>query len=145
MPKIAAVVFPLILTTLGCFSSEEPRPVFELRHLTHRATQHSSGTSYSYEATVVASGDDSVRRRPYEVLFAVKRLDGGDPDHPRDNPEYVTVYVVDGIGKFSTSAGSRSTPPAGSPPPPPWEPEKIEVRAIGYREFATLPPPAATD
>lgn len=135
----------IFLILCGCRAAEQPSVAFEVRGLTNRATSQGFGTSYSHEATVVAKGNTDTAAKTYEVLFAVKRLGGGDPDIERDNPEYISVYVVNGIGKFSMYAGLRSKPLNESEPMPSWSPERIEVRAVGYRELVPLPSTATSE
>lgn len=134
---------------LGC---EANRPVqdksgvrFELRGLANRANPVLYGTSYMHEGTVVAVGAPDVNRRNYEVLFAVRRISGGDPDIQRANPDYVSVYVINGIGKFESYAGMRSKPLREDQHSETWLPEKIEVQAIGYQEIRAVESRAVSD
>ena len=97
---------------------------FEIRGLTNEGTKGEYGsTTFRHTAVVVPVGNSKYAKGTYLVIFANKRLAGGDPEHTRRDDDITIVMVRDGIGRFEDSGGYRTKEEK-------WEPERIEVRPI---------------
>lgn len=98
---------------------------FEVRGLKNEVEKGEYSTTYTHKATVVAIGDSSLTKRPYWVLFSVKRLSGGDPESPRDATDIALVFIRDGVGELEESGGYKikSSPPS-------WAAEVIEIAPL---------------
>ncbi len=127
-----AVVLLASLAFVSCSSAPNtPRnatelPRFEVRGLKNvgSKTSYSTATSFSHTATIVALGDSVATRGTYLVLVSVKRVEGGDPEEPRDPNDNAMVLVRGGVGEFAAYGGFRTSDER-------WDPEKIEVQIIG--------------
>jgi hypothetical protein len=109
---------------------------FDIRGLKNQAASPSyGGTNFVHRGTVVALGDSSLARRPYWVLFAVKRIAGGDPEDPRTSDDFVLVFVRDGVGEVEESGGYRTASEK-------WEPEQIELTPIAVVPLIPISGPA---
>src|SRR3712207_6295628 len=107
------------------------RPVrFEIRGLATRTTETESGTSFVHTGTMFAHGDSAVARRPYMVLYTVRRLSGGDPDSPRDDNDLGVAFVLNGAGDVEISGGYRTKGIGTVVKAETWDPEKIEIRIL---------------
>jgi hypothetical protein len=124
--------------TQGRVSSADAAVRFEIRGLKTRAEDGQYGITYTHTATILAHGDSAVLARPYTVLLTIRRLSGGDPDQPRQDPDYGGAIVVGGTGDLAISGGYKSKGVRGVTEGEKWEPEKIEVRIIGYDYFTPI-------
>jgi hypothetical protein len=105
---------------------------FEVRGLTTEATTASyGGTTFVHKATVVALGDSVLTKRPYWLLYSVKRLSGGDPGHTRKKEDFTLVFVRDGIGELSESGGYRTSAEK-------WEPEQVELAPLALVPIVSI-------
>ena len=101
---------------------------FEVRGLKNEESGSTTyGTTFLHKATVVAIGDSSLSKLPYELVYSIKRLSGGDPKAPRESDDRVAVLVLNGVGDLSFSGGYKSATDK-------WDPEVVELTP-----FAMIP------
>lgn len=115
---------------------DDGRLRFEMRGLkTDAVSTTYGGTQFTHRATVIALGDSSLAKRPYWLLYSVKRISGGDPGAVRKKDDVTMIFVRDGIGEMTEGGGYRTTSEK-------WEQEQIEVMPIALIPSIPIAGPA---
>jgi hypothetical protein len=98
---------------------------FEIRGLNNEVKKDDSlgSSSFTHTGVVFPVGDPKYSKGVFLLIYAVKRISGGDPEAMRKAEDWSIVVIRDGIGNLRESGGYRTKSEK-------WEPERIEVRPI---------------